>query len=432
MVTPPMLKAAKPVGAATAQVKCCDNQMLLTKALIASRQRSQSVVYSLKRCFMTRGGRDLDKAPRKTSRTYLRLRKKGKEVHRRPKQMGNTMLYFVTCQMKRGGTKEEHIATWKGMTEEARAWWKTRHHNHVRLKRSQHDQEAKARRSASACAPIDNCSSWGLGCEEWPLKPEAVKAWLLQFHGKQRGLETLKKVDSPECKSYVEAVEAGACTYHMKDAMVLFCNTFLGDEVSHDVVKECGLTQSIVASELPSPGCHSLHPGRCKTRDKELCSALDALWACMPKMSCVVRLQCGKFQVYCRSVLGMEENFSNYITSCDPHRGILSDIYSDIPSGIPSVTFYLAFHLAYILTFYLVFYLANILTFLSGIYSGIQTGIYSDNLSGILSHISSDILSAYLAFNLTCVLTFYLAYILSVYLTCILAFYLATILLFGG
>ena len=281
-----------------------------TKALIASRQRSQSVVYSLKRCFMTRGGRDLDKAPRKTSSTYLRLRKKGKVVHRRPKQMGNTMLYFVNCQVKRGGTKEEHIATWKGMTEEARAWWRTRHHNHVRLRRSQHEQEAKARSSASASGPIGNCSSWGLGCQEWPLKPEAVKAWLLQFHGKQRGLETLKKFDSPECKSYVEAVEAGTCTYHMKDAIVLLCNTFLGDEVSHDVVKECGLTQSIVSSELLSPGCHSVHPGRCKTRDKELCSALDALWACMPKMSCVVRLQCGKFQVYCRSVLGMEEKIS--------------------------------------------------------------------------------------------------------------------------
>lgn len=113
------------------------------KALITSRQRSQSVVYSLKQNFTARGGRNLDTAPKKVSRTYLKIRNKKKDAHRRPNQMGNTWFYYLNCQLKlKGGTREEHKAAWDQLSPQGKARWTSRHHNHVRLKRGQQRQQA--------------------------------------------------------------------------------------------------------------------------------------------------------------------------------------------------------------------------------------------------------------------------------------------------
>ena len=105
--------------------------------------------------------------------------------------------------------------------------------------------------------------------------------------------------------------------------------------------------------------------------------------------------------------------YVNYLTSCDPHHGILSDIYSHSLSVILS-----GIHLSeYILTVYLAFYLTNFLTF-----------CLPHILAFYLAYILTFYLSFYLAFYLTYILAFYLTYILAFYLANILAYFLANIL----
>lgn len=275
------------------------------KAALAARQRSQSLVYGMKRNYQQRGGRNLDRAPKKVSRTYVALRKGQKlRTHRRPGQLGNTMLYFCNLQIKQhGGSTEQHMQAWREMPEETKAWWKSRHHNHVRMKRGQQKQEEAA---ASSQLPSAACTSWNLGCEDWPLKPDVVKKWLVQFQGRSQGLQTLKQVQGqcPEITSYIEAVESGACPYHMKDAMMLYCNNFLGDTLGQGSVQSCALTAAIVSTPLPFAGCHALHPGMCRTKDKHSRNAIDLFFKIMPKNSCVVQLKSSQLQVYARIVLG--------------------------------------------------------------------------------------------------------------------------------
>ena len=281
----------------------------VAKAVLASNQRSQSLVYGLKRNFQSRGGRNLDRAPEKVARTYMTLRKGKQKKFARPNQFGNTMLYYCNRQLKlKGGTKAEHLNAWKQMPAETQAWWKTRHHNSVMIKRGQQKQEEE-HASRAGNLPQANCTSWNLGSVDWPLAPETVKKWVQQFNGKHSGLQTLKQIQSPppEVQSYIDAVESGCCQYHMREAMTLYCNHFLGKVLDKESVKNCSLTAAIIAAPIPSPGCHSLHPGMCKTRDNDFCSTINSLVKVIPKQSCVLQFKSCLTQVYARCVLGQGE-----------------------------------------------------------------------------------------------------------------------------
>lgn len=281
------------------------------KALLAARQRSQSLVYGMKRNFQVRGGRDLDRAPRKVSRTYVALRKKHKmKKYRRPGQYGNPMLYYCNLQVRQhGGSKEPHLRAWREMPEETKNFWRSRHQNHVMMKRGQQRQE-EAHASHSSQLPKANCTSWALGSEDWPLAPERVKTWLQRFQGRRQGLQTLKQIKSPgpEVQNFIEAVESESCPYHMREALNIYCSHFLGEAISKDSVQDCTLTAAIVTTPLPFIGCHALHPGLCKTKDQHLRSAVESFFKIMPKQSCVLQLTSSQLQVYARCVLGWADD----------------------------------------------------------------------------------------------------------------------------
>ena len=276
------------------------------KAHIGVRQRAQSVALCVKRHFESRGGRKLDTAPVKVQKAYKTVRKNKGERFARPKQFGNTMFFYINSQLKeKGGGAADHKAAWLALPPEGKEWWKTRHHNSVQRKRRQEKME-QASRLAQPSAPI--ATSWNLGEADWPLKPSIVSQFLRMFQTKQAGLKTLKEIiaaENPEnILSYVESVESGSTQYHFRDAMLLYCNRFLGGSLDHEAMRSCEVTRQILSAEVPQRGCHALHPGMCQTRDAGKKAGVSALFKIVPKTSCVLQFKSPKVVLFVRSVLG--------------------------------------------------------------------------------------------------------------------------------
>lgn len=247
----------------------------------------------------------MDTALVKIQKAYKTVRKNKGERFGRPKQLGNTMFFYVNSQLKeKGGAAADHKAAWLNLPPEGKSWWKTRHHNSVQRKRRLQQMEAT---SALAPPTEPTATSWSLGDADWPLKPSIVSQFLQLFQTKQAGLRTLKEVvtENPErILSYVESVESGSTQYHFRDAMLLYCNHFLGGTLDKEAVKSCEITKQILSAEVPHCGCHALHPGMCLTKDSAMKAGVSALFKTVPKTSCLLQFKSPKLVLFVRSVLG--------------------------------------------------------------------------------------------------------------------------------
>lgn len=275
-----------------------------SKAVTSCRQRAQTVTLNAKKNYEGRGGRNLNVAKGKVAKAYKKVSKKKADVFQRPRQIGNTMFFYINHRIKeQGGTWQQHKEAWEQLTLEKRGWWQERHKNSVSLKRSQQ------RMASNWVAPAPSiATSWNLGDEDWPLQSSLVSKFIGQFQTRGSGLQTLKKVEaeSEDVRAYVQAVEAGATKYHFKDATTLYCNCYMGDCVDQDAVNSDGMTQKIMAVELPCMGCWSMHPGMCATKHRDLKPAVASLFKTVPKKSCVLQFKTGRLVAYVRSVLGQE------------------------------------------------------------------------------------------------------------------------------
>eukprot|EP00435_Cladocopium_sp_Y103_P049699 s1427_g15.t1 len=275
-----------------------------SKAVTPCRQRAQTVTLNVKKNYEGRGGRNLNVAKAKVAKAYKKVSKKKADVFQRPRQLGNTMFFYINNRLKeQGGSWQQHKEAWEQLTVEKRGWWQERHKNSVSLKRSQQ------RMASNWVAPTPPMStSWNLGDEDWPLQSSLVSKFIGQFQTKGIGVQTLKKIEaeSEDVRAYVQAVEAGATKYHFRDAMTLYCNRYMGDCVDQDAVNSDDTIQKIMAVQLPSMGCWATHPGMCATRHRALKPAVTSLFKAVPKKSCVLQFKTGRLVAYVRAVLGQE------------------------------------------------------------------------------------------------------------------------------
>ena len=278
------------------------------RAVTSVRQRASSVAFAVKRHYTARGGRNLDFAKNEVRTKYKTIQKGKREIFERPNQMGSTMIFYVNSQFKlKGGTRQDHKTAWQALSAEQKELWKSRHQNSVRLRRAQKKSEEKFF-AAQTQQQEALQTSWGIGEQEWPLKPALLAAFLKRLQTKQAGLQTLRGIapQSPEAESYVQSVQDGSVAFHYKDALALYCNNFFGDGLTSEDVQACALTEEIISTELPHIGCHAMHPGMCRTKDASLKGGVDAFFKALPKKSCVLELKTSHFIVYARSVLGGE------------------------------------------------------------------------------------------------------------------------------
>ena len=279
-----------------------------SKALTSIRQRSQSVTFAIGKNFEARGGRALSRAKPSVAKNYHKVRKSQQTRFARPKQMGNTMIYFINSQVKQvGGSPEQHKAAWLNMPAEGKAWWRSRHHNSVQVKRAQQrmQDQWEAPRTATT-------TSWDLGDADWPVAASKVQDFVKTFQTKTRGMQNLQNMDSSHVQTYMQGVSAGNVVYHYKDAMVAYCKDYLGDVVNDEAVAACEVTDKIFRAELPRMGCASEHPGMCKTQHRCESKGVAAFFRLAPKRSCVLQFKTRRLIVYARSVLGWGQNMASF------------------------------------------------------------------------------------------------------------------------
>ena len=255
-------------------------------------QACQSVLANAaKNCFARRQGlhQKQRQADWKKLKSTVRIKK---IVHKRPKQCGNPVFYFVAtriaqCSQK---TKDELREDWKAMSAAEKQDWKWRQSTAV-AKRRQAQQVVHAR-CAEDMKNLEFDTPWGLGDDEHPLRPEFLSEYLAPFRTESAGLAALRQMDSthPAVSAYLDKMDSGEVKFHSQDAAVAFSKAVLGKPVTAD--NSVGVATWTKAETCPaaSATCFDAHPGLCRGSEKPMVDSVANLVARIPRKDSVLML----------------------------------------------------------------------------------------------------------------------------------------------
>ena len=219
--------------------------------------------------------------------------RKRRIIHRRPRQCGNAMFFYVSTKMSQGGpkTKEELCAEWKTLPAAEKQTWKNRQQLSVFRKRQA--QRAAKERQEEELENVQADTPWDLGCSEHALRPELLGEFLEPYQRKETGVNLLRKLDHPAAVAYVAKMDSGEVKYHSRDAAVAGAKSKLGKNVEPDSTVGRDTWNHAQACPAPKPACVDAHPGLCvgKATDKRLISLVPGLVSQLPRQDAILMLQ---------------------------------------------------------------------------------------------------------------------------------------------
>lgn len=214
----------------------------------------------------------------KTSAKISRVRK---IVHKRPRQFGSSMFYFISSQLRNGAAAStaQLRTQWKNLNPAEKETWQRKHRVAVASKRF-----AKAyaeQKSKEAADRKLTRSPWNLGSGQYPLKAELLKHFLKEFQTKASGLQKVSSFQSPEGMDFKRKLDLGA-KYHSMQAAEVSARESLGHFVC-DANAFDGTWGKVASTARPKKTCSQLHWGVCRTADANLMSDIMALVEALPK-----------------------------------------------------------------------------------------------------------------------------------------------------
>ena len=205
-----------------------------------------------------------------------------KVVHKRPKQHGNAMFFYVGSQISLGSTKThaELRAEWKCMSALQKQPWIWRQQTAVAKKREAQKLVDSRRQEERESLQID--TPWNLGDKAYPLRPELLQQYLLPFRRQESGLDALERAgrDHPSVESYLRKLESGQVRYHSVDAAVAASKAELGWAIAADNTVGAETWSQAEACPGARLTCFEKHPGTPRGRKLVFFVRMVLGWAC--------------------------------------------------------------------------------------------------------------------------------------------------------
>jgi hypothetical protein len=117
-------------------------------------------------------------------------------------------------------------------------------------------------------------TSWGMGCDLWPVREELVDNVLKPFRSKASGMAELRSVaercKSDACHKFVNAVSYNSKRYQSMDAAVTACKPEMGKFVDSKIAVDDPTWAAVAATKTLQAGCFTAHPGFCRQKDSAI------------------------------------------------------------------------------------------------------------------------------------------------------------------
>ena len=218
-----------------------------------------------------------------------RLVRKQQVKHKRPRQWGNALYSYVASRRKENPevTFEALKIEWAGLGEAARAQWKAKQRFAVSTRRFQ----SKLAREHMQKQPAEVVPTpLGLGNNSFPLRPDLLEEFVGPYRQKATGMQLLEALGTPDSKSMIDSIRAGA-KYHSMEAAVVGAKAILGRPVTNQRA-EGPPWRNISKCPRGRKCCSQLHPGLCQTRDSNIIAEVNTLWQSFPKIDgCILMLE---------------------------------------------------------------------------------------------------------------------------------------------
>lgn len=263
-------------------------------------QAAQSVLHELAAAFHGRGGRNLKKARPEVVAAARKARTK-KTVHKRPRQFGNPLFFFISKKRSMGIQKTfaELNHEWKSMNPDSKDVWKHMQKNDARRSRRQVQEVKDAVSAREEAASAALTTPWDLGDKTWPIKEEILEEFMAQFRSKAKGMVALRKFgEEPQsesekaCNAYKDLVDSHKKKYHSMDAATYAAKAVTVSQVTSENLPTFKTAADILKVSAPTHHCGSRHPGFCKSKHGS--AELQKIYTFMkmiPKESAVLRLE---------------------------------------------------------------------------------------------------------------------------------------------
>ena len=262
-----------------------------SKAALFPKQAADSVLRNSMDNFTSRTGIVGNTAPAHV-KAASRVTRTKKIIHKRPRQYGNAMFFFIACKKREGTTKTdaELKTEWFGMPAPTVASWKAKHVVAVAGRRVA--QQQVARHAAEQAASTINRSPWGIGDNNLPLKEEHLQSFLKPFQNKATGLQALGQCTSAEALELLRAYQEDGKKFHSSDAAISAAKEAMGKIIDDHNCKE-NTWGEVMGCTREAAHCFLTHPGLCQKDNEEKLPKVQALVSSLPKGNNILMFELG-------------------------------------------------------------------------------------------------------------------------------------------
>lgn len=278
------------------------------RAPLFTRQSAEMVLRTSATNYEMRMGGSLKAAARRV-RTAARTVRKGKVLHKRPNQLGSTLIFYMNKlkQQNTGLTNVQMKQQWHDLSPAEKQSWKRQHI----VSTGQSRLAARVREEKMAAEEEDalqfaNKTPWQIGSNRFPLQERFICEFIDQFRSRNQGIAALSQVKTPESEQFLREISDGK-KYHSMDACVLAAKANVGQHISAD----SPLVGQIMQAERCKGSCLDKHPGVCTSSDAAHFPSIESLVQSLPRgqnvMLMVQRIRCPakeQFVLYVRAVTG--------------------------------------------------------------------------------------------------------------------------------